>query len=69
MINQCLINHSDHISFVTHSMGGIVLREYLKDHKLHQLSRIIMLGPPNHGSQTVPHEFTVSCRWFSGKLF
>ncbi|MBA2654581.1 MAG: alpha/beta hydrolase [Gammaproteobacteria bacterium] len=51
MINQCLINHSDHISFVTHSMGGIVLREYLKDHKLPQLSRIVMLGPPNHGSQ------------------
>ena len=32
-------------------MGGIVLREYLEDHEIPQLSRIVMLGPPNHGSQ------------------
>src|SRR3990167_10347241 len=51
MIDQCLINHSDHISFVTHSMGGIVLREYLQNHEIPQLSHIVMLGPPNHGSQ------------------
>lgn len=51
MVNQCLINHSHHINFVTHSMGGIVLREYLQHHEIPQLSHIVMLGPPNHGSQ------------------
>lgn len=51
MIHQCLINHSAHINFITHSMGGIVLREYLQNHDVPQLSHIVMLGPPNHGSQ------------------
>lgn len=51
MIDQCLIKHLDRINFVTHSMGAIILRKYLQDHKISQLSRIVMLGPPNHGSQ------------------
>jgi hypothetical protein len=51
MVDRCLINHSDQINFVTHSLGGILLREYLKDHEISQLSHIVMLAPPNHGSQ------------------
>lgn len=51
MINQCLKYHSDHINFVTHSLGGIILQEYLQNHTIPKLSRIVMLGPPNHGSQ------------------
>ncbi|KTD20095.1 lipase B [Legionella lansingensis] len=51
MIDQCLSNHSDHINFVTHSLGGIILREYLQNHQIPKLSRIVMLAPPNHGSK------------------
>lgn len=39
------------IHFVTHSLGGLILRHYLKDNQPENLRKIVMIAPPNKGSE------------------
>ncbi|MBV1928518.1 MAG: alpha/beta hydrolase [Gammaproteobacteria bacterium] len=44
---------SKEVNFVTHSLGGILVRQYLSIQEIPNLKYVVMLGPPNKGSEIV----------------
>ena len=48
-------NSGGRIHFLTHSLGGLVIRYLLRTERPDNLGRVVMLSPPNHGSQLARH--------------
>lgn len=63
----CRAEKCNDISFVTHSMGGILLRSYLSRHTIAELGRVVMLSPPNQGSEAADYlQKYWLYKWYNG---
>lgn len=52
-LQQSRLKKYQTIHFVTHSLGGILVRQFTQNQTIPGLKRVVMLGPPNQGSHAV----------------
>lgn len=50
---KCNTAEATQVNFVTHSLGGILVRQFYSQHSAERVKRVVMLGPPNEGSELV----------------
>jgi triacylglycerol lipase len=63
----CEEQNATEIYFVTHSLGGILVRQYFQNQVIENVKAVVMLAPPNHGSEVVDaYKDSWWFQWFTG---
>jgi len=63
---RALVARDTQVDVVTHSMGGMLLRQWAADTQPN-IGRAVMLGPPNRGSELVDRlGRTIAFRFYNG---
>lgn len=63
----CKEQQAEEIYFVTHSLGGILVRYYFQDVSSDSVKKIVMLAPPNKGSEVADaYKDWMWYQWFTG---
>lgn len=52
-ISRHCLDSKKKIHFVTHSLGGIVVRRMLQEYHSLKTGKVVMIAPPNHGAEMV----------------
>jgi pimeloyl-ACP methyl ester carboxylesterase len=66
-LHACGADAAPRLHFVAHSMGGLIVRLFLQEHKPANLGRVVLLAPPNTGSPVADRLSRFApCRWLIG---
>ncbi len=66
-LQQCIRADAGTVHFVTHSLGGILIRYYLSRRQVENLGRVVMLSPPNRGSEAADNLKDMAIyAWYNG---